>query len=154
LRIFLRTGFGIVPQFVLLLFLYHMPKILLADDEEVLRSLLTIMLETDGHEVKAVVNGMEVLKAVVKEDVPFDLLITDLIMPEREGIETIMELRKKHPSLKIIAMSGGGRSGADGYLKLALKLGAAAILEKPFDRQELLDTVRKVLALAPNVGPK
>ena len=131
-----------------------MPKILLADDEEVLRSLLTIMLETDGHEVKAVVNGMEVLKAMAKEDASFDLLITDLIMPEREGIETIMELRKKHPKLKIIAMSGGGRSGADGYLKLALKLGAAAILEKPFDRQELLDTVRKVVAPAQDQGTK
>ncbi|AKC83607.1 hypothetical protein IMCC26134_13970 [Verrucomicrobia bacterium IMCC26134] len=122
-----------------------MSKILLADDEEVLRSLLTTMLETDGHVVKAVANGSEVLKAVAKEVIPFDLLITDLIMPDKEGIETIMELKKEHSSLKIIAMSGGGRRGADGYLKLALKLGAAAALQKPFDRQELLDTVRNVV---------
>jgi CheY-like chemotaxis protein len=123
-----------------------MSKILLADDEEVLRGLLIAMLETDGHEVTGVANGTEILKAVATVQPPFDLLVTDLIMPDREGIETIMELRKKHPTLRIIAMSGGGRSGAQNYLKLALKLGASAVLEKPFDRDELIRAVRGVLA--------
>jgi CheY-like chemotaxis protein len=123
-----------------------MPKILLADDEEVLRELLVGMLEADGHEVKAVANGVEILKAIATVEPGFDLLLTDLIMPEREGIETIMELRGKHPELKIIAMSGGGRSGSQNYLKLALKLGAMAVLEKPFNRDELVRTVRMALA--------
>lgn len=125
---------------------WGMAKILLADDEEVLRGLLVGMLESDGHVVEAVSNGNQVMKALAAGS--FDLVITDLIMPDKEGIETIMELRKKNPAMKIIAISGGGRSGAQNYLKLALKLGAAATLEKPFDRDGLVATVRQVLSAA------
>jgi len=120
-----------------------MAKILLADDEPVLLGLLAGMLEYAGHEVVAVSNGNALLDTCSSA---FDLVITDLIMPEKEGIETIIELRRGFPKLKIVAMSGGGRGDAHGYLRLAEKLGAAAILEKPFERDELIALVNKVLA--------
>lgn len=124
--------------------MYTMAKILLADDEEVLRGLLAGMLETDGHSVTMVPDGNALLKVVTKD---FDLVITDLIMPEKEGIETIIALRKALPKMKVIAMSGGGRGGPKNYLQLALKLGAVGILEKPFDRDKLLSVVRAALAV-------
>ncbi len=115
----------------------------MADDEPALLVLLTGMLETDGHSVTTVGNGTALIKEASGN---YDLVITDLIMPDKEGIETILELRKAYPKLKIIAMSGGGRVGPESYLKLALKLGAAAILDKPFDRDRLVALVRKVLS--------
>lgn len=121
-----------------------MAKILLADDEDVLRGLLAGMLETDGHSVTMVADGNALLKAVTAD---FDLVITDLIMPEKEGIETIIALRKALPKMKVIAMSGGGRGGPKNYLQLALKLGAVGILEKPFDREKLLSVVQAALAV-------
>jgi CheY-like chemotaxis protein len=120
-----------------------MARILMADDEPTLLLLLADILETDGHTVTTVIDGVALLK---KASGNYDLVITDLIMPGKEGIEAILELRKAYPKLKIIAMSGGGRVGPESYLKLALKLGAAAVLDKPFDRERLLTTVRKVLA--------
>jgi DNA-binding NtrC family response regulator len=120
-----------------------MAKILMADDEQALLVVLVAMLEADGHTVTTVVNGNAL---VAEASAGYDLVITDLIMPGKEGIEAILELRKVYPKLKIIAMSGGGRVGPENYLKLALKLGATAALEKPFDRDKLVTLVRKVLA--------
>jgi len=76
---------------------------------------------------------------------PADLVITDLIMPEQEGLETISRLKKMHPGVKIIAISGGGRIGPDAYLPAALELGADRIFSKPFDVQEIVDSVRELL---------
>ena len=74
-----------------------------------------------------------------------DLVLTDILMPDKEGLETIQELLALHPKLKIVAMSGGGKFGPDSYLVLAQKLGAKATLQKPFMREELINTIRDVL---------
>jgi DNA-binding NarL/FixJ family response regulator len=73
-------------------------------------------------------------------------VITDLIMPEQEGLETITALRRDYPGLKIIAISGGGRIGPEAYLPAARELGADRVFSKPFDVQELAETVRELLS--------
>jgi DNA-binding NarL/FixJ family response regulator len=98
-----------------------------------------------GHEVVTARDGHGAVGAATAAN--FDLMITDLIMPDKEGIETIIELRKKHPSLKIIAMSGGGRGSAADYLEIATQVGAAGTLSKPFSTQTFLDAVNKALAI-------
>ena len=76
---------------------------------------------------------------------PADLIITDLIMPNKDGIGMIIDLKKEFPDVKIIAMSGGGLNKPDGYLKGAKKLGASCTLTKPIDREEMLRAVRDIL---------
>lgn len=117
--------------------------ILVIDDEPQLRGMVKQMLEQEGYAVVEAHNGDEGLR--VFRQSPADVVITDIVMPEKEGIETIRELRRDFPGVKIIAMSGGGRLDSGEYLHFALKLGAARILRKPFRRQELLETVRAVL---------
>ena len=120
-----------------------MPHILVIEDDESVRSIVQLMLVQMGHTAEGAVNGIEGLEKARAR--PFDLIITDLIMPEKEGIETIQELRKTHPELKIIAMSGGGRVGANDYLPLAKLLGASLTLRKPFDRGQLAAAIKEVL---------
>jgi DNA-binding response OmpR family regulator len=120
-----------------------MASILLVDDDEQLRSMLRIVLDRAGYQVQEASNGKEALDAFSRY--PADLLITDIIMPDKEGLDTIMELRHSHPDLKIIAMSGGGRVSAQNYLGLAKMLGANLALAKPFSIQELLDSVKETL---------
>jgi YesN/AraC family two-component response regulator len=112
-----------------------MVDILLVDDDPMVRDALKKRLERDGHLVRLAGNGNEAIH-MVRETRP-DLVITDVIMPEREGVETILELKKLHPDLKIIAMSGGGRMGRLDYLKLATNFGADATLTKPFTSMQL-----------------
>jgi CheY-like chemotaxis protein len=121
-----------------------MPRILVADDDEDLRELLRLMLAKMGHEVILAKNGKEA-QALCTEQLP-DLVLTDLIMPEREGLETIGSLRQAWPHLKIIAMSGGARMNAGDLLKIAKLMGAKAALAKPFSNQELQKTIETVLA--------
>ncbi len=120
-----------------------MPRILVIDDESSIRRLLRIMLEQNDYEVEEAADGDEGLKKIRSN--PPDLIITDLIMPDKEGIETIMELRRNHPALKIIAMSGGGVIGAREYLKMAKSVGAHHTFEKPFQMNELLKSVKDLL---------
>ena len=120
-----------------------MPRILVIDDESSIRRLLRIMLERNGYEVDEASNGDAGIKKIRTD--PPDLIITDLIMPDKEGIETIMELRRDFPGLKIIAMSGGGVIGAREYLKMAKSVGAHRIFEKPFEMGELLEAVKDLL---------
>jgi len=122
-----------------------MAKILLVDDDPDIRSLLKIMLTGQGHEVVEATDGTQALRQAEAE--PFDLVLTDLIMPDKEGIETIMELRKKFPRIRIIAMSGGGVGRQEDYLGLAGKLGAMRTLAKPFGIQELNEAVDAVLGV-------
>jgi len=82
--------------------------------------------------------------ALYREDLP-DLVITDIIMPKKEGIEMIMELKKEFPDVKIIAISGGGRNVPETYLPIAKKLGSERTFSKPIDWPELIKTVRKLL---------
>lgn len=120
-----------------------MASILLVEDDEQLRPMLKLVLERVGHEVQEAGNGIEALEIYRRH--PTDLVVTDLVMPDKEGLEIIMELRRTYPDVKIIAMSGGGRTGVQNYLELAKKLGADHILTKPFSNQEILDGIQMVV---------
>lgn len=118
-------------------------RVLIIDDDEQIRVLLEQMMHWAGFEVMVAENG-KVAMQLQRED-PADLVITDLIMPEQEGLETISRLKKDYPGIKIIAISGGGRIGPEAYLPAALELGADRVFSKPFDVQEIVDTVREML---------
>jgi DNA-binding response OmpR family regulator len=117
-----------------------MASILVVDDEGQIRFILKRVLEDVGHEVRLASNGNEAI--ISHNQQPADLILTDLMMPEMEGLETIMELRRKLRSkVKIIAMSGGASTNLVG----ARMLGADAVIAKPFDISELLQTVQDML---------
>ena len=120
-----------------------MPRILLIDDNaELLRS-TSAVLRALKHDVATAGNGDEALKRTDLDS--FQLVITDILMPEKEGFETIMTLRQNHPTVKIIAVSGGGYIDAQQYLENAQMLGAHLTLEKPFSGLELILAIDKVL---------
>jgi len=120
-----------------------MIKILVIEDDNNFRSILVTMLQRAGYEVIQAENGNEALKHC-RMNRP-DLVLTDIIMPDKEGLETIQELLAVCPGVKIIAMSGGGRLGPNSYLPLAEKFGAKKTLQKPFLREELLTAIIEVL---------
>jgi CheY-like chemotaxis protein len=120
-------------------------SILVVDDEPGIRELLALMLEGAGHTVVAAEDGMQAPK--ILESQKIDVVITDLLMPERDGLEFITEVRKKHPEVKIIAMSGGGRIARDSYLRIAKNFGAHLLLEKPFSQSSVLAAVESVLVM-------
>lgn len=122
-----------------------MTRILVIDDEESVRTVLRQMLEKEGYEIEDAENGAVGLK-LLHAHLP-DLIITDLFMPEKEGIETMIEVRKHFPQVKIIAISGGGRTGKLDLLPMSESFGAQRTLAKPFERKELLETVKEVLSL-------
>ncbi len=121
-----------------------MKRILVVDDEAQIRTMLTQMLEQEGYEVHTAENGEEGLTLVGRY--AFDLVITDMIMPVKDGLKFIMELVRDYPDLKILAISGGGAIKAERYLTMAGYLGKIATLEKPFKRDILLDLVNKQIA--------
>lgn len=121
-----------------------MAKILVVDDEELARFSIRDTLEKADHEVEEAENGVKALE--MQGASPFDLIITDIIMPEKEGVETIVELKQLYPSLKIIAISGGGRTRNMDFLKLAKDLGADSILSKPFSDEDLMEHVNACLS--------
>jgi DNA-binding response OmpR family regulator len=118
-----------------------MADILVIDDEAALRRLVARILKGAGHSVREAENGRVGLQ-LFRELRPA-LVITDIVMPDQEGIETILELRRDAPSLPILAISGGGGEGA--YLRMATGLGATEALAKPFGADELLAAVAKLL---------
>jgi len=120
-----------------------MAKILVVDDEPAILLMLKKMLEKADHEVDTASDGNEGI--ILFEKNKHDLLITDIIMPEKEGMETIIELHKKYPDLKIIAISGGGRISPDGYLPGARLLGANMVFQKPLVQKEFLEAVAILL---------
>ncbi|MCD4664648.1 MAG: response regulator [Bacteroidales bacterium] len=120
-----------------------MAHILVVDDDIDIRLMLKKMLERENHNVSLAENGIAAIK-LIEEKQP-DILITDLIMPEKEGIEIILEVRKKYPHIKVIAISGGGRLGPSGYLRLAKGVGARHTLTKPFTHDELFFAVNDLL---------
>jgi two-component system, cell cycle response regulator CpdR len=120
-----------------------MSKILVLDDEPSILLMIKKMLEKAGYEVIVASNGKEGMR-LFERDKP-DLVITDIIMPEKEGLETIFELRRMHPDLKIIAISGGGRISPDGYLPGAKLLGANMVFQKPLVQKEFLSAVASLL---------
>ena len=121
-----------------------MAKILVVDDALTDRALAGGLLKKSFDcDIFEAPDGEAALAQIEQE--PPDLVLTDLIMPGQEGVETILELRKEFPEVRIIAMSGGGRSEPGSFLGFANKLGATDTLEKPFSRDKLLDTIAKVL---------
>lgn len=119
-------------------------KILVIDDESVVREMIAKMLSRTGYDVYEASDGKQGLSIVHSyEDIR--LVITDLIMPEKEGIETILELKKDFPAIRILAISGGGRGDAKSYLNIAKNLGADLTLSKPFIRSELLKAIESLL---------
>ena len=118
-------------------------RVLVIDDEDSVRAMVEAALSHAGYTVLCAENGAEGLK--VLDSQKFDLVITDILMPEKEGVETIVEIRQKTPDLRIIAMSGGGRVHNMEPLKIAGGIGADVLLPKPFDRAKLLGVVKSVL---------
>jgi CheY-like chemotaxis protein len=119
-------------------------RILVIDDDDLIRELVKEMLEAEGYVVSTAANGKEGVR-VFRKELP-DLVITDIFMPEMEGLETIRELQRVSPNVKIIAISGGGEKGMLSFLSHAKRFGALRALEKPFSRQELITTVGELLA--------
>ena len=120
-----------------------MAKILVIDDESAIAIMLKKMLERAGHEVETALNGNEGL--LLFDKFHPQVLITDIVMPEKEGLELIFELRKKNPGLKIVAISGGGRFQNHGYLTSAKYLGANMVFQKPIDHKELISGISDLL---------
>lgn len=120
-----------------------MSSILVVDDDASVRDVISEILRADGHTVTEAVNGHDALAQLNRQ--PFDLVITDLIMPEKEGLETIAEIRRRDTEVPIVAISGGGRIGPGDYLETSRFIGANATLAKPFARQELLTTIHDLL---------
>jgi CheY-like chemotaxis protein len=119
-----------------------MPRILVIDDNDDIRSMLELLLRREGFDVAAAHHGEEALALFAER--PADIVITDLFMPERDGIETIVALRDRYPDAKIIAMSGWQSQRGPDYLAVAREIGAAGTLRKPFQPHELLRLVRRV----------
>ena len=120
-----------------------MASILLLEDEDNLRAMLVEILHAAGHQVVADRDGRRVQE--VLRLAPVDLVITDVVMPNCDGIETILGLRKSHPRIPVIAISGDVSRHAPLYLNIAEKLGAVRTLQKPFGVEVFLGMVREVL---------
>lgn len=123
-----------------------MASVLVVDDQEMVRQTLRSALEAQGWDVREAADGDEALQ--LYRSAPSDVVVTDIIMPNKEGLETIFELRRSDPDVKIIAMSG--RDTVD-FLDMARKLGADHVLSKPFEMRDLIALVR-VCVEAPAAG--
>ena len=117
-------------------------RVLVVDDNEDLRSTVQALLQADGFDVVVAADGEAALALHRKS--PADVVITDLFMPDKDGIETIIELRKLYPAVKIVAMSGWTSTQGSDYLQVAREIGAAVTLQKPFDPAELSRVVRQL----------
>jgi DNA-binding response OmpR family regulator len=120
------------------------PTVLVIDDDVIVRQTLEILLEEHGFGVVTAVDGEDGQRKF--HALAPDIVITDIIMPNKEGIELILELRRECPDARIIAISGGGRIGNSDFVTIATRLGADAGLQKPFDPEQLFGTIRSVLA--------
>ncbi len=120
-----------------------MNSVLIIEDDDFVQKMLKQTFERAGYEVATAPNGRIGIK--LYQNKPYDVVITDLIMPDMEGIETITHLRKDNPDVKVIAISGGGRNKPDDYLHMAEKLGASRTFTKPVNRQELLTAVKEMV---------
>jgi DNA-binding response OmpR family regulator len=119
-----------------------MSSILVIDDDPSICELIRHYLENAGHTVSLARDGREGVDIFSGES--FDMVIVDIFMPNKDGIETILELRDQHADAKIMAISGGGRLAGKQYLTYAQALGADSILPKPFTKQQLLDVVQEL----------
>ncbi|HEY8227463.1 MAG TPA: response regulator [Pyrinomonadaceae bacterium] len=120
-----------------------MAKILLVEDDDEVRDVLKTLLRDEGHEVFEAADGNAAMEEFVR--VPADLVILDIVLPDKEGLETIIDLRRTYPNVKIMAMSGGGRTSPQDYLDMAKRLGAVEVIAKPFTIDDFLKCVNLVL---------
>ena len=121
-----------------------MNRIMIVDDDLQIRNMLRLTLERQGYEVVEAADGVEAINQYKAGQI--DVVITDIVMPEKEGIELIMELKGLDPAVQIIAISGGGRINPEDYLKWARRFGVERTFSKPVDRQKLLEAVGELLA--------
>ena len=126
-----------------------MPRILVIEDDEGLRKMLSVSLEGAGYAVTQAPDGKDGLASLRKT--PVDLVLTDLVMPGKEGLETILEIRRTQPHLKIIAMSGGSRTGMRDNLTMAKNFGANLVFSKPFSLAVIMKAVADLLGGSPQV---
>lgn len=117
---------------------------MIVDDDHVIAQTCKSYLEDKGYEVLVAPDGGKAVEKLSSHKV--DTVLLDILMPEKDGIETLLEIRKHHPTLQILAMSGGGRIGTEYLLKAAAKLGADAVLRKPFT----LDKLSELLEQSPS----
>ncbi|MCP4135936.1 MAG: response regulator [bacterium] len=120
-----------------------MAKILVIDDDSKFRKMFRQMLEKAGYEIQEAENGGEGIKIYVED--PADLVITDIFMPEKEGIETIFELKRDYPGIKVIAISGGGKTGDFRFLEYTKEFGVTEIFSKPFEKNVILGKIEEIL---------
>jgi DNA-binding NtrC family response regulator len=120
-----------------------MAKILLVEDDDLVRDMLAQVLQRAGHDVQSAANGDEATE--ILQRIEPDIMVTDIIMPKKSGITLISEVKNKHPNMEIIAISGGGRLDPTGYLDLSESLGAAVSFEKPIDKAALLMAIDLLL---------
>lgn len=124
-----------------------MAKILVVDDEDSVRFVIKETLEQERHEVVEARTGNEALE--VFERKPAELVITDLVMPDKNGIDLILELKNRYPNVRILAISGGGGlNGRFDYIPIAELIGARSVMRKPFNIIELKQTVKELLTAA------
>lgn len=128
-----------------------MPAVLLLEDNTAYRELLTEVLTTAGFEVCAVPDGRRVNQILQSRHI--ELVITDMVMPERDGIEIMTDLRYSHPKLPIIAISGDVPLNRELYLTIAEKLGACQVMAKPFHMDQLITAAREAIAASNRVEP-
>jgi YesN/AraC family two-component response regulator len=121
-----------------------MGKILIIDDEPYILLMLKKMIEKIGYDVELASNGREGMDIFRNNGV--DMVITDIIMPDKEGLEIILEMKQAQPDLKIIAISGGGRISPESYLECAMHFGASRVFQKPFKQKELVSAVKILMA--------
>lgn len=120
-----------------------MGQILIIDDEQNVREAIGKIVESMGHVPVEAINGREGIRKFRER--PTEVVISDILMPEKEGLETIRELRSIAPSVKIIAISGGARLQGTDFLSVAEQLGADAVLRKPFKIDQLCDMINSCL---------
>ena len=123
-----------------------MKKILVIEDNAIVRNTVSRILQSAGYQVVTANDGVQGFETFRKEQP--DLVISDIIMPEQEGIGTIRQILAEKPSAKIIAISGGGRIGNTDFLQIARKMGAVDALAKPFDPEDLLGRITTCLKAA------
>jgi CheY-like chemotaxis protein len=121
-----------------------MKRILVIDDDLNMRETIRDVLSGNDYDIYIAPDGKEGM--ALHSSTPFDLIITDIIMPDMDGIEVILQLKKNHPDTKIIAISGGGYYFADDYLETARALGANKVIEKPFENKDLIKHVHLLLS--------
>lgn len=121
-----------------------MKRILIIDDEQIVLEVLRKILELEGYEVVTAFNGAEGIELFRQK--PCDLVITDMVMPEKDGLQTILDLRKETPDLAVIAMSGGGTISKERYLAVAGYLDGIITITKPFSLESITGAVAKLLS--------